>query len=144
VPLYSGNQYDDLFLNLYPVQEWVSDATLRFGDERKLPPSQHDEISISNNTGKSFDYFRVDFGVSEKFLTFDLAPGAKIQLRALPQTDKQSDVSGVICFAGRDGKYIERSAGFKVRGKYRGTAHYYIEIKDSDIDIKSSEFEPVK
>ncbi len=143
-PLYQGDEYDDLFLNLYPIHEWVSDSTLRFGEKDILTRSQHDKIIVSNNSDQSIKYLGVNFGVSELFIIVELPPGKTIQLYTQPQTDKQSDFSGITCFTKIDDRYVEKSAGFNIRGQYKGAATYYIDVEGPKINIRSQEFEPTK
>jgi hypothetical protein len=140
VPFYGGRHNDDLFLNLYPTYEWVSESTIRFGEKHELPQSQLDEIVVTNNSNGRIDYLRINFGVGEIFVLLNVAPGEKVSLYASPQTDKQSDISGITCWAMCNGKTIEKAAGFDIRGKYKAAAHYSVDVGDSGINIQSREF----
>jgi hypothetical protein len=141
VPLYGGGQYDDLFLDLYPTQEWVSNSTLRFGEKRN-PSEGFDKILITNNGQYTIECLRINFGISDIFLTFELAPTISIALDAKAQTDKQSDISGIHCFADIAGRLPEKDAAFSIRGRYKGPATYNISVEDSTIIITSDQFQP--
>jgi hypothetical protein len=132
-PLYNGDEYDDLFLDLYPYHEWTSEFVLRLGGKEKASDTQYDEIQISNDTDERIDYLQVNFVNSEIFILLDLPSRQKVQLRALPQTDKQSDNSGIICRMRKGDKDIEGAAGFDIRNKYKSPAHYLVIIGDSGI-----------
>lgn len=143
VPLYRGQQYDDLFLDLFPIQKWISNSVLRLG-EKTTEVTGFDRILITNTSAKSIDSLRINFGVSDIFLVFELAANESFEVYAKPQTDKESDISGIQCFAMVGGNTIQQSAGFNIHGKYKGPATYHVDIGDSDIKIKSDQFEPVK
>lgn len=139
--IYDGDQYDDLFLDLFPAQEWQAESVLRFGEEHSSPSTQYDTILVTNNSSKTIEYFRVNYNGIELFYIFELSPGANAQLRAESRTDKQSDRSGLVCFGKVEGRTIQGSASFYIHGKYKGPGQYSISIEDTGITIKSREYE---
>lgn len=142
--LYGGDEYDDLFLDLYPTYEWFSGNIVRFGKKNTMPQSQQDEVLVSNNTDEHLKYIRVNLDTPEIFIIADLPPKGNIHFYAQPQTDQQSDFSGITCVTRSEGPYIMKRAEFNIRGKYKGQAHYFIRIEDSDMKINSQEFELMK
>jgi len=141
VGLYGGDQYDDLFLDLYPTREWVSGTTLRFGG-KLLPAYGLDRIVVKNKNPSTIECLRINFGVSDIFLIFDLSPGESIELSADPQTDRKSDISGILCFAQLAGREIEKRTEFNIIDRYNGPATYYVAVEDSGFVITSDQFEP--
>jgi hypothetical protein len=138
--LHDGDQYDDLFLDLYPQYEWVNDATLHFGHQEKNR-EQKDLILIVNNSSKEIGVLETGFGNSDIFLSIGLKPKAEVKLEAPAQADGRHDTSGLSCVL-RDGYTIlEQSAGFKLRGKSLGPVTYFINIQDSSISITSDRLE---
>jgi len=141
IALYAGDEYDDLFLDLYPAQEWIGEETLRLGV--KGNSKNVDQIQITNNSSHNIDVLETRFGNSDFFLTFGLIPKQQIKITAAAQTDEHHDTSGLRCAVRSQGKLIENTMGFDIRGKYRGSATYVIEIQDSAILISSDQFHPI-
>jgi len=141
--LYEGGRYDDKFSKLFPEHSWPSASVLRFGRKDRLPEYQHDEVTVANETDRTVAYLRLNAGKYEAFLVFELLPKSSVTLNVQPQTDDGRDASYIGCKGRLDnGNPIAESAGnFRVRGKYRGRAHYAVNITDQGVSIKSKEFE---
>jgi hypothetical protein len=139
-PLYAGDEYDDLFLDLYPRRTWLSNSILRFSHPNKTIENQFDEIEVSNNDSHNFSYFRINFG-PDMYLLLDLGARTKIVFHASPQTDKDRDRSGMAYWGQTMGKTIQGGAAFDIRGKYKGPSHYYFDIDEKGVSITSKEFE---
>jgi hypothetical protein len=140
--LYEGGVYDDRFSELFPEHNWVSDSLLRFG-RKDIPQSQHDEITVANETGRTLTYLWLRSGKYELFLLFELKPALTVTLRSQAQTDEGQDSSYIGC-KGKfdDGKALaEVAANFSIRGKYRGPSHYSVRITEKGVLIASQEFE---
>ena len=142
VPLYAGGVYDDLFLELFPEQEWISDNTLRLG-ANKDSKDQIDIIRIANNSTREIDVLEMRFGNSNFFLTFGLAPKDEIKIEAPAQTDEHHDTSGLRCVVRSGRTMIEQLAGFDIRDRYQSPATYLVSINDSAISITSDRFPPL-
>jgi hypothetical protein len=141
--LYDGGFYDDRFSELFPEHSWVSSSILRFGRKDSLPPSQHDEVIVANETDQTLTYLRLNAGKYEIFLLFEVAPKSSLILNVQPQSDEGAD-SSYIGSKGRfdDGKSLAEAGGnFAVRGRYRGRAHYTVKITNKGFLIGSQEFE---
>jgi hypothetical protein len=140
--LYRGGSYDAYFLNQYPVQEWVGDSAIRFGPPRELPDDQCDEVTVQNESGQTLKFVRLDAARVEKYLIFDLAPGAKVKLVTYPQTRDLSDFSGFTCYATvvSDGRELEGGGAFKPLPRLRRAGHFVIKVSENAIDINSWDF----
>lgn len=73
---------DHPFLRDFPVHEWISDSVLRFAKETAAQTSG-DKIVVVNDRKDRVDVLKVEYA-SNKFLIFDFAPGAKLELTVLP------------------------------------------------------------
>ena len=76
-------EVDHPFLREYPAHEWISDSILRFTN---VKPSQRagDKIVVVNNGIERISGLKVEYGsFGEIFLIFDLAAGAKVELKVL-------------------------------------------------------------
>jgi len=74
---------DHPFLKEYPARDWISDSVFRFAT---VKPSQRarDKIVVVNNGNERVSGLKVDYGsFGEKFLIFDVASGAKVELPVL-------------------------------------------------------------
>jgi hypothetical protein len=77
-------EVDHPFLREYPAREWISDSILRFANVNTSQRSP-DKIVVMNNWKDRVDVLKVEYASrGEKFLIFDLAPGAKLELTVLP------------------------------------------------------------
>jgi hypothetical protein len=75
-------EVDHPFLKEFPAHDWISDSILRFANV-KPPQGSADKIVVVNN-GKRVSVLKVEYGsFGEKFLIFDLATGAKVELQVL-------------------------------------------------------------
>jgi hypothetical protein len=140
--LYEGGVYDDRFSELFPEHSWISDSLLRFG-RKDIPQSQHDEITVANETGRTLKYLWLGAGKYERFLLFELQSASSVTLRVQAQTDEGQDSSYIGC-KGKfdDGKaFAEVAANFSILGKYRGPSHYSVRITEKAVLITSQEFE---
>jgi len=142
IPLYGGGVYDDLFLDLFPVQEWITDKTLRLGANGDSK-DQIDIIRIANNSTHEIDVLETRFGNSNFFLTFGLAPKEEINIQAAVQTDEHNDSSGLRCIVRSGRRTIEQLAGFDIRARYQSPATYLVNIQESSISITSDRFPPL-
>jgi len=141
-PLYAGDEYDDLFLDLYSGCSWFSDSVLRCGRDDLAASPQHDEIHVTNNGNQTLNYFRVNIDGFEMFIVLDLGPSQETVLSTLPQTDRNGDRSAMTYWGERSGKTLQGGAAFDIRGKYKGPAHYFINLEDDGVSITSREFLP--
>jgi len=141
--LYGGDVYDDRFLDLFPVHDWISESIIRFGKKDTIPQSQHDEVYVANNTNQVITYLTLRAKKDEMILQFDLQPKSVVKLYVEPQSDQRADLSWIWC----KGKFVsgqnilETGTNFKIRGKYNGPAHYCVSVKDQQVSIESREFE---
>lgn len=142
VGLYGGDKYDDRFAELFAEHNWISDSILWFSNRDFIPQSQHDEVTISNETNKVITYFRLVVEKNEMFLLFDIQPKPARILSVHPQTDRGRDYSWISGTGKTDDKDIaEYGVNFEVRDRYKNPAHYCIKIKDEGLTITSKEFE---
>jgi hypothetical protein len=74
---------DHPFSKEFPVHEWLSDSVLRLGKERAGQNSS-DKIVVINNGPDRVQVLKVEHAsLGEKFLIFDFAPGATLELPVL-------------------------------------------------------------
>lgn len=74
---------DHPFSKEFPVHEWLSDSVLRLGKERAGQNSS-DKIVVINNGPDRVQVLKVEYAsLGEKFLIFDFAPGATLELPVL-------------------------------------------------------------
>ena len=128
---YSEDRFEQPFLLAFPLRQWTDNSVLRLGDSSKQPFS--DEISLSNNTEEPIDLLIVKYGKYERFLVFDLKPGARIQLQASPQLDKDWVASEVRYTAYYNDHSFSGSAG-QVRSRKieEGSQNVSVDIKDME------------
>jgi hypothetical protein len=75
---------DHPFNKEFPVHEWLSDSVLRFAKE-KAARTSGDKIVVVNNGKDRVAVLKVEYSsLNEKFLIFDFAPDAKLELTVLP------------------------------------------------------------
>lgn len=137
------------FKGAYPTYSWVSENVLRLGGTDAIPESLCDTVDIHNSTLRTITYIMVSGRKrrpGEKFLVLNLMPNSTVSLKAQPQTDQGADMSwiaGQVKFA--DGKSIPTTgANFEVSGLYKGPSRYCLVIKDSEVVIRSIDFEGIK
>lgn len=146
------DHYDDWDVGLGQIatdSEWLSDNILRLGSRAIKEDQQYDWIEVRNNSGSTLSYALIS-GIStipgEKFLLFDLKPSEDIRLKVFAQTDRERDYSW-INFMGKvenqHNKVISNGKRFKVQGKYKSPSHYSIIVNDSNVEIKSLEYESI-
>jgi hypothetical protein len=143
-PLYEGDEYDDLFLDLYSPCSWLSESVLRCGQGDLAGTTQHDEIDVTNNGKHEVDYLRVNLDGFQMFIVLDLGPSQEAVLLTLPQTEMNRDRSAMTYWGKRSGQTIQGGAAFDIRGKYKGPAHYLINLTDDGVAITSREFLPAR
>ena len=141
-PLYNGDEYDDLFLDLYSGCSWFSESVMRCSRYDLAASSQHDEIQVTNSGTQTLNYFRVNIDGFEIFIVLELGPSQETVLSTLPQTDRRADGSYMTYWGDRSGQNIQGGATFDIRGKYKGPAHYFINLADDGVSITSREFLP--
>jgi len=141
-PLYNGDEYDDLFLDLYSGCSWFSESVMRCSRYDLAASPQHDEIQITNNGTQTLNYFRVNIDGFEMFIVLDLGPSQDTVLSTLAQTDRNGDRSAITYWGERSGKTLQGGAAFDILGKYKGPAHYFINLADDGVSITSREFLP--
>ena len=141
-PLYEGDEYDDVFLDLYSPCSWFSESVLRCGQGDLAGTAQHDEIKVTNNGKQVVDYLRVNLDGFQMFIVLDLGPSQQTVLLTLPQTEIYRDSSAMTYWGKRSGQTIQGGAAFDIRGKYKSPAHYLINLTDEGVTITSREFLP--
>jgi hypothetical protein len=134
-------EVDHPFLREYPAQEWISDSILRFA---KVNNSQRspDKIVVVNNGKERVDVLKVEYASREKFLIFDLSPGAKLELTVLPySTNGQSPNPNVSYSAFANGQTFQNMVS-----EWRKTgagSEILIELGTSSADQKSTGVPPL-
>lgn len=83
-PFFGEGPLGTHFKGAYPVIEWSDNNILRLGPSFSEQPVL-DTIELWNRTGETLDVVEVFYGRYERFLIFDFAPGAKVDLAASPQ-----------------------------------------------------------
>lgn len=124
----------------YSSRAWLSNNTLRLS-EKPLPiQSQCDEISIFNNTDDVTSYIKISTS-TETYILLNLQPRSSSVLFAEPQIDIGADYSwvGAECLF-YNGSKIGGGENFRVKGKYKGSAHYSVTINKQAIVVSSKEF----
>lgn len=78
---------------------------------------------------------------AETYILLNLQPRTSTVLLTEPQTDIGADYSwvGVECLFS-DGSKIGGEESFRVRGKYKGSAHYSVTINKQSVAVSSKEF----
>jgi len=138
-----GRSFDAAFMRSHPKHDWISNSVLWFGSTN-TPADHKDNVIVVSKSRSPITFLTVN-NHADSFLILDLHTGAKIVLRAEPQTDMRADISGFSCFALlMDGTTRTGGANFDIRGRYKGPAHYNIAVTDSGIDVTSDEFESIK
>ncbi len=124
----------------YPSRVWLSNNILRLSGKPLPLQSQCDEISIFNNTDDVTPYIKVSTS-TETYILLNLQPHSTTILLAEPQTDIGADYSwvGAECLF-NNGSKIGGEENFRVKGKYKGSAHYSITINKQAIVVSSKEF----
>jgi hypothetical protein len=140
--LYRGDSLDSRFGDLFPQYNWVSNSIIRFGGGDINTPSQSDEVKVTNETDELITYLAIIIEKQEMFLIFDLQPHYTITLSVHPQTDQRMDSSWINCWGKfKDDKAVpQKGVNFRIRGKYKGPAHYSIIIRETGVAITSQEF----
>lgn len=90
---FKADHYDPSFFDVYPLNEWTNDFTLRLGDRN--PQHFLDTVVIRNMTDVELNLVIVDYGRFERFLIFDINPGKSVTLQTSPQFDRGQPASGV-------------------------------------------------
>ena len=76
-------EVDHPFLKEFPAYDWINDSILRFANVKPAQRSA-DKIVVVNNGKERVSSLKVEYGsFGEKFLIFDLATGAKVELQVL-------------------------------------------------------------
>jgi hypothetical protein len=102
-------EMDHLFTNEYPVHEWLSDSVLRFGKEGS-PSAPKEKLVLFNKTPWHIDVLQAEHSIlNDKFLAFDLAPGGKVELEVILQSEQGKDVQPLV-------SYMARSKGRTFKG----------------------------
>lgn len=90
---YHGDPFEASFLQAYPEYEWLNDSTLRLS-ARAANRSLKDELTILNSTGENLELLEISYGKFERYLIFDVAPRAQINLRAVTEFEHPWPVYG--------------------------------------------------
>lgn len=145
-PRFSGrDEFDRRFGDEYQESEWLSENVLRLGSKQSQTQGTKDIIYVRNGTSQNIAYLMIK-GKSELFLTFDLQPNSDLKLYAMPQTDKDADMSW-IGYGGQfsDGRNITTGGmNFDIRGKYNNPAYYCVVINQDQVVINSRDFEGIR
>jgi hypothetical protein len=96
-----------------------------------------DDVHVTNNGNQTVNHLRVNIDGFEMFIVFDLGPSEETVLSTLPQTDRNGDRSAMTNWGERSGKTLQGGAAFDIRGKYKGPAHYFINLADDGVSITS-------
>ena len=136
---YHGTALDGSFFLMYPQRDWISDSILRFG--RETLKDSGDDLAVVNESTSEVRFLTVN-AAAESFLILSLEPGAKVNFKIVPQTDATADISGFSCLATLlDGTVLTGSANFNIRGRYKPPAHYTVAITNTEVAVRSIEFD---
>lgn len=132
---------DPLFTDEYPDHVWLSNCTLRLGVKERFAERQ-DEIRVTNDTRRVLSYVRVD--TRDKYLVFDLQPGATITLPAYDPPVRGVETKYLAVFATfDDGEQLpQKFASFDIRNAGDAPAHFYVSITGEGTTITSRELKP--
>lgn len=106
-----------------------------------LGASPQHEIHVTNNGHQTVNSLRLNIDGFEMFIVLDLDPSQATVLSTLPQTDRNVDRSAMT-YWGNSLARLFRGAAFDIRGKYKGPAHYFINLAGHGVSITSREFLP--
>jgi hypothetical protein len=135
--LYTGDQLDNDFRNLYPSYTWISNTILKVG--QTVSGTQANEVEIKNETASPIRYLLIET-YRDKYVLFDIAPGADIKIQ--------------LQFTGRlscQGEFTESKRRFggavrltdKVEHNGRGDFRVRINEEKAVIENESLNLEPV-
>lgn len=82
------DQYERDFDSFLPI-EWVDEHVLEIGGSKAVP--FFDELTINNVSGQDLKYLSISYGKSNIFTIFELASGAKVNLRVSPRATVKGD-----------------------------------------------------
>jgi hypothetical protein len=133
-PFFGEGPFGIHFKGAYPVIEWPDKNILRLGSSLSEQPVL-DTIELWNRTGENLDVVEVFYGRYERFVIFDFAPEAKIDLVASPQfTTNLPPASTVIYKATnltRRRELVRMVEGKKRASKSEGPLKILVEIIDN-------------
>ena len=132
-PFFKEGSLDPHFKDLFPILQWFNDSTLRMGEELSEQPFS-DELIIHNRTDEKFDVVEIFYGRDERFLLFDFAPDAKVELKAAPQFGGQWGAASHVSYYAHaeGGRTLEGiTEGQKRKSPADGAAKYSLEIVKS-------------
>lgn len=130
---HSGDAFDPSFNVLYPENEWQGQNVLHFFQSENPGRGPSQRIVLSNNTNRIIKSIKLE--CLDKFLIFDLEPGAELRLSSSPTKGDYPGVS--INGEFYDGTDFKKTAVFSVNGA-DGPLTYHIRIGDESIDISST------
>lgn len=124
-----------------PALSWIQENTFRLGDQGAWSEPHCDVLLVRNDTSKALSHLLVGGSHGEEFFILDMQPGASVKLNAKPEWER-GDLRWVSA-SGRfsDGVEIFDGLSFRLRGPSRGPGHYCLAIEESQIVIRSREFE---
>lgn len=129
---FHNDPYDPLFLEAYPIQEWISDSILRLGNAEPQP--FQDEITLVNRTAQALDLVVVEYGKRERFLIFDLKQGGQLKLKASPQFGKENPATGVFYTAYCKGRSFSGSHNeVNQRNLQGGPLRILVDVEDKSV-----------
>lgn len=81
---FRADPLEGLFLQTFPMYEWVNDFTLRLGDSTSKD-TFHDRLIAVNKLQEPLSLVILHYGKYERFLIFELAPSEQVEFDASPQ-----------------------------------------------------------
>jgi hypothetical protein len=130
-------EVDHLFSREFPVHEWMSESVLRFGKQTAAQTSA-DKVVVVNNDRDRLAVLKVEYSsLGEKFLIFDFAPGAKLELTVLPYSSSREFPNPNISYTVyANGQSFETIVGGW--GKTSTGSEILVEVKKSPAEAKST------
>jgi len=130
--IHSGDALDISFELAYPNHRWLNEDILQLYREQYFNDGKPDTLVVINRTGQVIKYLKVDS--VDKFLFFDLQPGAEVKLLNSPSRGdyKWLDVDGEF----NDGRRIGRAEDLSDDNKLDGPFTYYVYVNESGVAFK--------
>lgn len=136
--LHSGDAFDPSFGADYPQHRWVQENVAQFYREESFNTGTADRLVVVNRAGEVVKYLRLQ--AVDKFLLFDLQPGATVTLSTSPSRGDLKWVEAEGEFA--HGRKIERRGDdFKIRKGLGGPFTFYIYLHENGAVMESPQLE---
>ena len=131
----NSDPYEQSLRGSVEAVDWIADNILRVGRAPSDQPFE-DQLILLNNTDEELKYVEVDYGRSQAFHVFDLAPKTKVVLHASPEFKPDRSSNYYLGYGGKSqsGKEFEGTLEQKQRtSRADGRLIFQIVINQMDL-----------